>query len=270
VQCRTRCTLPSWTHPASMKIITWNCNMAFRKKADIILIHKPDILIIPECEHSDKLLFKGDTPKPNDTLWFGQNKNKGLGIFSYCDFRFKVLDVHNDSFKMVIPIAVFSEHFDFTLFAIWANNPKDLDGQYITQVWKAICHYDTAITTKQTILIGDFNSNTIWDRPKREGNHSTVVKRLETKGIYSVYHRHFSQTQGNEQHPTLYMYRHKDKPYHIDYCFASSDMLEHLKSVEVGDYDYWIKYSDHVPVIVTFDTALFDRRRTHNKSIHCT
>jgi len=243
-----------------MKIITWNCNMAFRIKADIILTHKPDILIIPECEHPDKLLFKSDTPKPNDTLWFGQNKNKGLGVFSYCDLRFKVLDVHNDSFKMVIPIAVFGEHFDFTLFAIWANNPKDPDGQYITQVWKAIHHYDTAITSKQTILIGDFNSNTICARPKREGNHSTVVKRLETKGIYSVYHKHFNQTQGNEQHPTLYMYRHKDKPYHIDYCFASADMLEHLKSVEVGDYDFWIKYSDHVPVIVTFDTALLDRR----------
>jgi hypothetical protein len=38
-----------------MKIITWNCNMAFRKKADLILAHKPDILIVPECEHPDKL-----------------------------------------------------------------------------------------------------------------------------------------------------------------------------------------------------------------------
>ena len=27
-----------------MKIITWNCNMAFRKKAHIILALKPDIL----------------------------------------------------------------------------------------------------------------------------------------------------------------------------------------------------------------------------------
>ena len=30
-----------------MKIITWNCNMAFRKKAALILKHKPDILIVP-------------------------------------------------------------------------------------------------------------------------------------------------------------------------------------------------------------------------------
>ena len=146
-------------------------------------------------------------------------------------------------------------NFNFNLFAIWANNPNDPDGQYVTQVWKAIHHYDTAITSSQTILIGDFNSNTIWDKPRREGNHSTVVKKLEDKGVYSVYHKHFSQAQGKEQHPTLYLYRRRDKPYHIDYCFASLDMIEHLKSVEVGDYDFWIKYSDHVPVIVTFDTT---------------
>lgn len=226
--------------------------MAFRKKADSILAYKPDILVVPECEHPDKLLFNSDTPKPTDSLWFGQNQNKGLGIFSYSSFRFKVLDLHNDSLKMIVPIVVSGGQFDFTLFAIWANNPKDPDGPYVTQVWKAINHYDTAITSNRTVLIGDFNSNTIWDRPRREGNHSTLVKRLEEKRIYSVYHKHFNQAQGKEQHPTWYMYRHKDKSYHIDYCFVSIDMLERLKSVEVGDYEFWTKYSDHVPVIVTF------------------
>lgn len=227
--------------------------MAFRKKADIILTHKPDILIVPECEHPEKLLFKSSTPKPTNSLWFGQNPNKGLGVFSYSDFQLRALDFHNDNFKMVVPIDVSGAQFNFTLFAIWANNPKDPDGHYVTQVWKAINHYDTAITNKKTIIIGDFNSNTIWDRPRREGNHSTVVKRLETKGIYSVYHKYFNQVQGTEQHPTWYMYRHKDKPYHLDYCFASIDMVEHLKSVEVGEYEFWVKYSDHVPLIVTFD-----------------
>ena len=231
--------------------------MAFRKKADIILKHQPDIVIVPECEHPDKLIFNAKTQKPADSLWFGKNLNKGLGIFSYCDFRFKVLDVHNDNFKMVIPIAVSNQHIDFTLFAIWANHPEDPDGNYITQVWKAIHHYDTLITNRKTILAGDFNSNTIWDKPRREGNHSTVVKLLEAKGIYSVYHKHFNQQQGSEQHPTLYLYRKKDKPYHIDYCFASKDISDHLKSVEVGEYKFWCKYSDHIPVIVTFDTALY-------------
>jgi endonuclease/exonuclease/phosphatase family metal-dependent hydrolase len=103
------------------------------------------------------------------------------------------------------------------------------------------------------MLIGDFNSNTIWDRKYREGNHSNVVKHLEKKGIVSCYHLHHRQVQGKEQHPTLYLYRHPDKPYHLDYCFASKDMAEKIQSVEIGTYDDWKPYSDHVPVMVTFN-----------------
>jgi hypothetical protein len=202
--------------------------MAFRKKADIILSQKPDVLIVPECEHPDKLKFKTDTPKPNDMLWFGSNQNKGLGVFSYCDLRFKLLDIHNPKLRMIIPIAISGGQYDFTLYAIWANNPDDPEGQYIEQVWKAIHYYEQQLSNKHIMLVGDFNSNTIWDRKHRASNHSNVVKFLEEKGIYSSYHLYYKQVQGKEQHPTLYMYRHKDKPYHIDYCFISSDMVDIL------------------------------------------
>ena len=235
-----------------MKIITWNCNMAFRKKAAVILAHKPDILVIPECEHPDKLKFEKEIARPTDSLWFGTNQNKGLGVFSYSKFRFKLLDSHNPELKMIIPIAVTGGSLDFILYAIWAYNPDDPDGTYVTQVWKAIRHYDVLLNNSPTILAGDFNSNTIWDRPRREGNHTHVVKRLEEKGIYSSYHLHYKQSQGKEQHPTQYMYRHKDKPYHLDYCFVSADLADKLKSVEIGDHKFWTQYSDHVPVMVTF------------------
>jgi exodeoxyribonuclease III len=235
-----------------MKIITWNCNMAFRKKADIILAHQPDILVVPECEHPDKLKFNDSTPKPTDMLWFGANQNKGLGIFSYSSFRFKKLRNHNQELKTIVPIAVTGGDIDFTLFAIWANNPDDPNGQYVEQVWKAIHHYDKKLKRKQTMLVGDFNSNTIWDRKYRAGNHSNVVARLEKKGICSCYHVHHKQIQGKENHPTFYLYRHQDKPYHLDYCFASADLAANIESVEIGEHAFWSKYSDHVPVMVTF------------------
>jgi hypothetical protein len=44
-------------------------------------------------------------------------------------------------------------------------------------------------------------------------------------------------------------------------------MLKHLKSVEIGTYDFWIKYSDHVPVIVNFDTTLFHKRATAQQNV---
>jgi exodeoxyribonuclease III len=238
-----------------MKIITWNCNMAFRKKAAFIVAHKPDILIVPECEHPDKLLFPIDIPKPTAVLWFGKNLHKGLAIFSYSNFKFKVLDEHNENFKMIIPIAVTGGAFDFTLFAIWANNPADRDGHYITQIWKALLQYDTLLSDKRTVLAGDFNSNSIWDHQKnRLSNHSMVVKFLQDKGIFSTYHAQYKHAQGKEKHPTLFMYRHKDKPYHIDYCFVSKDLLNKLSSVKIGAHKKWTKYSDHVPVIVSFSS----------------
>ena len=236
-----------------MKIIAWNCNMAFRKKAHLILAHKPDIVVIPECEHPDKLIFSPDTPKPNDILWFGKNQHKGLGIFSYCDYRFELHKCYNPDFQMIIPIKVTGGEFTFNLFAIWANNPTDKENQYVQQVWKAINHYEKLLKKGKNILIGDFNGNKIWDKPKKENNHSSVVTFLEKKGIFSTYHLHHKQQQGTEEHPTFYLYRHQNKPYHLDYCFASKDFINILQSVEIGDFDFWTKHSDHVPVMVTFD-----------------
>ncbi len=227
--------------------------MAFRKKADFILKHQPDILIVPECEHPDKLKFGKETRLPTDILWYGSNFNKGLCVFSYSDYRFKLHESHNPDFKNILPISVIGGNLDFTLFAIWANNPEDKDGQYVTQIWKAIQYYDELILNNKTILAGDFNSNTIWDKPMREGNHSNLVEKLEEKKIFSVYHQFYRQTQGKEEHATLFMYRHKNKPYHIDYCFASSDLIAKLTNVEVGNYEDWTHCSDHKPLIVTFN-----------------
>ena len=227
--------------------------MVFRKKAAFILQYDPDIVIVPECENPERLLFADDIKVPNDMVWFGENQNKGLGVFSYSHYRFKLLECHNTSFKNILPIAVTGGKTDFLLFAIWANNPADKEGAYVTQIWKAIHYYDQLLSGSKTILIGDFNSNTIWDKPRREGNHSTVVKKLESKNIFSTYHVFYQQEQGKEKHPTLYMYRHEDKPYHIDYCFASADFMNTLENVEVGNYPDWTKHSDHKPLIVTFD-----------------
>lgn len=235
-----------------MKITTWNCNMAFRKKAEFILAHQPDILIVPECENPEKLIFSDGVPKPTATIWHGSNPNKGLGVFSYSHYKLKLLDCHNPDFKNILPIAVTGGKVNFILFAVWANNPGDKDGVYVTQVWKAIHYYEELLSKKKAILIGDFNSNTIWDKPRRAGNHSTVVEKLAKNKIFSTYHTFHKQIQGKEAHPTQFMYRHEDKPYHLDYCFASSYFIKKMTNVEIGQYNDWKLYSDHKPLSVTF------------------
>ena len=232
-----------------MKIITWNCNMAFRKKVNMVLQYQPDLLVIPECEHADKIIF----PRPpTSAIWYGDNPHKGVGVFSFGNYKLELLGCYDPSFKTILPIAVSGDNINFTLFAIWANNPHDKGNQYIGQIWKAIHHYQHLIKPTRTILIGDFNSNSIWDKPRRVGNHTHVVEKLGSKQIKSVYHHHFDQVHGSEEQPTFNLYKNPNKPYHIDYCFVSEDILLKLASVKIGSYNQWREYSDHLPLIVDF------------------
>jgi len=227
--------------------------MAYRKKAKLVLAHNPDIVIVPECENPDRLKFETDVLPPKDIFWFGNNQHKGLGVFSYSNYKFQLDESHNPDYRTVLPLLASNKKKSFALFAIWANNPLDKGFEYVGQIWKALNYYDNLLKNKKTILVGDFNSNTIWDKPRREGNHSTVVQLLKSKGIQSTYHKFFKQKQGKEEHKTLFMYRHKDKSYHIDYCFASTDLMRKLSHVEIGKHKDWCKYSDHTPLIITFD-----------------
>lgn len=235
-----------------MRIITWNCNMAFRKKVALLQKYDPDILVIPECEHVDGIIFPEIGKQPTGRLWYGDNQHKGLGVISFNGYRLKLLRRHQPAFKTILPIAVTGGTIDLTLFAIWANNPQDKPNQYVGQVWQALHHYEKFIKRKRTILTGDFNSNTIWDKPRRIGNHSTVVEVLGKKKISSVYHHHFGQQQGKEEHATFHLYKHADKPYHLDYCFASGDLISKLQNVEIGQHEDWSRHSDHMPLIVDF------------------
>lgn len=225
--------------------------MAFRKKADPILAYQPDILIVPECEHSDKLHFTGNVPKPADTFWFGQNQNKGIAVFAFGDLKIKPL-AHNPDFKFILPLNIYNDKISWTVFAIWAQKPETHDC-YAEQVWNAVHFYSDILSNENIILAGDFNSNSIWDRPKRIYNHTNLVAFLKAKNILSAYHHFHNQAQGKEKDSTLFMHRKVDRPYHIDYCFASQNLIRKIKSVEIGAYDTWTKYSDHKPLIVDFD-----------------
>jgi exonuclease III len=39
----------------------------------------------------------------------------------------------------------------------------------------------------------------------------------------------------------------------LDYCFASRFFIEKISNVKIGEYEDWVKFSDHCPLIVDFD-----------------
>ncbi len=226
--------------------------MAFRKKAQFILTEEPDILIVPECENQEKLSFGLFTKQPTDIFWHGDNPDKGIGVFSFSDFKIKLLDIHNSEFKYVLPLLVYNDKIKLTIFAIWSQKPESHDN-YTIQVWNAVHFYSDMLDNENIILVGDFNSNAIWDKPRRVTNHSNLVDFLKAKNILSTYHHFHKQVQGQEKDSTLFMHRKIDRPYHIDYCFASSNLIDKIINVQVGNYETWTKYSDHIPLAVTLD-----------------
>ena len=232
-----------------MRLITWNCQGAFRKKADSILKLQPDILVVQECEHPDKLKFSEATKKPNSIYWYGDNVNKSIGVFSYSDYQFELMPEFNPEYRYILPFKVTGKGHTFIFFAVWAmNNKENYEARYIGQIWLAI-----DLLSPSTLLIGDFNRNKIWDYKDRVGSHSDVVSFLARKNILSVYHTFYDEEQGKETRPTFFLHKKDFKPYHIDYCFVSSDLYEKVKDVEVGSYESWIAYSDHSPLSITIN-----------------
>lgn len=215
--------------------------------------YKPDILVVQECEYGERLKFEAHLPQPNDFLWFGENRHKGIGVFSFGPQKLGLLPIHNQALKFILPIAVSGGAVDFTLFAIWANNPADPDGRYVAQVWKAVQEYEQLLATNNCVLTGDFNSNSIWDRPRRIGNHSDVTQKLANYQIHSIYHRFFGEQQGKELQPTFYLHRNLNKPYHMDFCYMTSELCDTVNRVEVGIHSDWATVSDHMPIIVDID-----------------
>ena len=129
----------------------------------------------------------------------------------------------------------------FDLLGVWACSPY-IEEYFIYQTIN-FEKYDS-----NTVIIGDFNSNVIWDRSHGSRNHSEVVKQLETKGLISVYHYITGVLQGEEKSNTFYLYKHTDKSYHIDHCFASKD---YIMDYVIYDNTEWLQYSDHMPIEVT-------------------
>jgi len=97
------------------------------------------------------------------------------------------------------------------------------------------------------IIIGDLNSNAVFDKDNiRTGKtHSIIVDELSQIGIEDIYHHMTGDAQGQEKISTFYLYRHLDKPFHIDHCFSNPKNIEKLT---IHARWQWPSLSDHLPI----------------------
>jgi exonuclease III len=211
------------------------------------LDYDADIYVIQECENPSECDNQEYQNWASNSLWIGDSKNKGLGIFGRSGIKIQLLhwpnQFQNHTVKHFLPCKVNNE---FDLLGVWTHRNNSPNFGYIGQLWKYLQINKEKIG--RTFIIGDFNSNTIWDEWDRWWNHSNVVEELKELFIESFYHSINKEQHGKESTPTLYFQKKIDRPYHIDYIFGNKEYLSRVKKIEIGKPEQWLKLSDHMPI----------------------
>ncbi len=226
-----------------MKIITWNCNGAFRKKLEALAEYQTDIMVIQECEDPGRSKDAGYKSWATNYIWKGDNQYKGLGVFAGKNIQLQELDWDSSGLEYFISCRI---NGDFNLIATWCHGANKSKYKYIGQMWQYVQRHKSKFQT--AVILGDFNSNAFWDKAGRNWNHSDVVQELKEVGIHSVYHNYFDEEQGKENKPTFYLVKNLNKPYHLDYIFASRELTDNYVNLSVGNPDQWLSLSDHMPI----------------------
>lgn len=216
-----------------MRFVTWNCNGGpVSKKLPAANELQADILVIQEC--------------PEHGLWFGDSPKRGLSVVAAAGIELLPLTPPAVLPRYVVPIQVTAPE-PFLLIAIWAMGDKG--DKYVRGLVRALNLCSELIAAQSTVILGDYNSNTFWDRKyPNDHNHSALVRNLGEMGLTSAYHEHLGVAHGSEPDPTFYLYRHEHRPYHLDYCFVPKTWK--IESATVGPYRDWRHLSDHMPLIV--------------------
>ncbi|MFK3891852.1 endonuclease/exonuclease/phosphatase family protein [Sphingomonas sp. NPDC079357] len=227
-----------------MRIVSWNCNGAFRRKFDRIGTLNADVYVIQECENPATSTAEY-SDWSGDYVWAGKSDRKGIGIFVKNGLSVQALDWPNYGLEQFIPVRIADR---INLLAVWTKNSANM--AYIGQFYQYLQHH-SALLDPSVIICGDFNSNAIWDKRGRVWNHSECVLALSRLGFDSLYHHAMAEQQGLETHPTFYLQRNMGKAYHIDYFFAHVAMYGSAPSITVGKAAEWLAISDHMPVLLT-------------------
>ena len=228
-----------------MKIITWNCNGKFSEKFPAILEENADIYVIQECENPSIIDSNEYKDFASNYFWVGENQYYGLGIFARDDVKLELVDLDDNGLRYFIPVRVNDE---FNLLGVWTN--PDMDGNKSIHYPKEITKYydehkDSGFFNEDMIICGDFNCDVRLKGAHAKNVHE-VIEKLSEYGLTDTYHYLNNEKQGEESQPTFFMYRHLDKPFHLDHVFAKKGRIGDL---QIGDEEKWIKLSDHLPLI---------------------
>src|SRR5262245_33237528 len=106
-----------------MRIVIWNCNMAFHRKYDALLALEPDVAVIPECANPGLIERSAPQFKPTSMVWVGDWRHKGLGVFTFKAFSAVEQPNYRADIPYVAPIRIV-DPTSFNLLGVWACHSK--------------------------------------------------------------------------------------------------------------------------------------------------
>lgn len=228
-----------------MRIVTWNCGGALRRKRTKLDLLDADVLVIQECENPATCADRSYRTWAGQHLWIGTHASRGLGVFARSGVALESVALDPGPLQLLLPCRVAG----MSLLAVWTKQANSPTFGYIGQLWKWLQQHGQFLRAHPAMLLGDLNSNARWDVWDRWWNHSDVVRELDKLGLSSLYHHHREEAQGMESAPTFFLHRKIERPYHIDYAFLSSMLLDGA-GIEIGQPETWLTLSDHMPLVV--------------------
>ena len=231
-----------------MRLLTWNARRGrYLAKMPSLDHFDADVLVVPE--------IAAPAHESAQVLWFGDNPHQGLAVAARKPYALRRLPLAKHAPKFVVPVAVDGPQ-PFLLFAVWTLGLKPLP--YVRAACAAVDLYAQLFRKGPVVMMGDFNSNAIWDgEHPPDASHSALVARLRGHGLVSAYHHFHGVAHGREPKAghTFYLYGHEEKSFHLDYCFVPKAWACRIQNVSIGGYHDWKAHSDHRPVLVDLQDA---------------
>lgn len=224
----------------NMRIVSWNCAMGFSKKRSLVEALEPDIAVLAEV--SEKHIAETDAPFK---AWVGSNPNKGLGVIGFTNRSYALHDAGS-----LLPWHIPFRVDGMNIIGLWAH-VRDKDLKYVRVAHEVVDRHADFLASGPSLLVGDFNSNTVWDKVHPGRNHSMLVSKLHELGLQSVYHRAGSVAHGAETAKTYFHTKKLHFGHHIDYAFLRGASA----SLRIGRHEDWLQHSDHMPLILDVEST---------------
>jgi len=231
--------------------------MALRHKFAALLALRPDVAIVQECARPDD----GWRPPCRDADWIGFNAQKGLGVFTFGDLALRRHESYSDRFSLYLPVEIRGA-CHFNLLGVWVADARKIPPGANNDPAAALRFYRPFLTATPTVVAGDFNRLPQQMSARSKASPAaSVVELLADAGLVNADIAMSDATGQEALRRTHFHQRHFARGFVVDYIFISAAERTRLTAFEVGDPHDWLRWSDHVPLVIELDLTGESRER---------